>query len=193
MVNKTKTILTAMVTLACLPFMSTTHADHDTQHYWVDEDVEYKCLNNINKIPKTNNVSPCSDFSIATNYWDNVSNSTWDLDPYPHGSRVNVTGASLHDDDWAAVAGTTRNGDNTIEYGYVQFNTTFAHTFGDVTAGDNNAIDFEYVAVHEIGHLLRLTHSNVNGSIMEPAVGTGDDFLGLHAHDIAEIQGKYST
>ena len=72
------------------------------------------------------------------------------MDPYSHGTRVNVTGAPLDDDDWAAVAGVTTNGNDTIEYGYIQFNTTFSETFGDVTAGDTDTIDFEYVSVHEI-------------------------------------------
>ena len=95
------------------------------------------------------------------------------------------------DDDWAALAGITNNGDDTIEFGYIQFNTTMSETFGDVTAGDTNEVDFEYVAVHETGHLLRFTHSTTSGSVMEEGIGVGDDFNGLHSHDISEIQGKY--
>lgn len=188
--SKYKTILTLIV-LTTVSLIPMAYADHNTQYYWVDEDVKYKCLRGINSIPKTSNTSPCSDFSTATNYWDGVPDSTWDLDPHSHGTRVNITGASLYDDDWAAVAGVTTNGNNTIEYGYIQFNITFSETFGDVTGGDTDTIDFEYVSVHEIGHLLRLTHSTTDGSVMEASVDIGDDFTGLHSHDISEIQGKY--
>ncbi len=185
-------LLLSIMAVTTISLMSSVaYADHDTQYYWIDEDVEYKCLSGINSIPKTSNVSPCSDYSTATNFWDNVSSSTWDLDPSSHGSRVNITGASLEDDDWAALAGITNNGDNTIEFGYIQFNTTMSETFGDVTAGDTNEVDFEYVAVHETGHLLRFTHSTTSGSVMEESIGVGDDFNGLHSHDISEIQGKY--
>ena len=184
-------ILVATVVIPISLTSYNAYADHGTPHYWVDEDVEYRCLSSINSITKTANVSPCSDFNTATNFWDDVPNSTWDLDPYNHGSQVNIAGASLSNPTFAAVAYVETNGDNTIESGYIQFNTTFHRTFGDVTAGDTGIVDFEYVAVHEIGHLLRLTHSQTNGSVMEDSIGTGQDFNGLHSHDIAEIQGKY--
>ena len=66
--NSEYKIVLTLIVLTSVPLMPIAYADHDTQYYWADEDVEYKCLSGINSILKTGNTSPCPDFSTATNY-----------------------------------------------------------------------------------------------------------------------------
>uniref|UniRef100_A0A0A0KS47 Peptidase metallopeptidase domain-containing protein n=2 Tax=Cucumis sativus TaxID=3659 RepID=A0A0A0KS47_CUCSA len=52
--------------------------------------------------------------------------------------------------------------------------------------------DMETVALHEIGHLLGLHHSSVEGAIMWPSI-MGGATKGLHADDIEGIKVLYTT
>ncbi|KAF5471126.1 hypothetical protein F2P56_011589 [Juglans regia] len=54
------------------------------------------------------------------------------------------------------------------------------------------AFDWETVALHEIGHLLGLHHSSVQGAIMEPLISQGVT-KGLNADDIAGIRALYNV
>lgn len=54
------------------------------------------------------------------------------------------------------------------------------------------AFDLETVAVHEIGHLLGLGHSSVEGAIMYPSISTGVR-KSLHADDIQGIRALYNV
>ncbi|KAG6386835.1 hypothetical protein SASPL_152011 [Salvia splendens] len=51
--------------------------------------------------------------------------------------------------------------------------------------------DLETVAIHEIGHLLGLGHSAVNGAIMFPSIGAGQT-KNLHPDDIEGIRVLYN-
>ncbi|CAK9308934.1 unnamed protein product [Citrullus colocynthis] len=55
-----------------------------------------------------------------------------------------------------------------------------------------NFYDVETVALHEIGHLLGLHHSSVEGAIMWPSI-MGGTTKGLHADDIEGIRVLYTT
>ncbi|MDD0148443.1 matrixin family metalloprotease, partial [Shigella flexneri] len=55
-----------------------------------------------------------------------------------------------------------------------------------------NAFDVETVAIHEIGHLLGLGHSNVREAIMFPSIGAGQT-KNLHADDINGIRALYNV
>ncbi|KAG6602465.1 Metalloendoproteinase 3-MMP, partial [Cucurbita argyrosperma subsp. sororia] len=55
----------------------------------------------------------------------------------------------------------------------------------------SGSFDLETVALHEIGHLLGLQHSSIEGAIMWPSVPEGDS-KGLHADDIAGIKALYN-
>ncbi|KAJ8750016.1 hypothetical protein K2173_013931 [Erythroxylum novogranatense] len=57
------------------------------------------------------------------------------------------------------------------------------------TAG---TFDLETVALHEIGHLLGLGHSSVEGAIMYPSIAPGTT-KGLHADDIQGIRALYGA
>ncbi|TXG64629.1 hypothetical protein EZV62_011623 [Acer yangbiense] len=55
----------------------------------------------------------------------------------------------------------------------------------------SNSFDLETVALHEIGHLLGLGHSQVQGAIMFPSISTGVT-KGLHQDDIQGIRVLYN-
>uniref|UniRef100_A0A2N9FS30 Peptidase metallopeptidase domain-containing protein n=1 Tax=Fagus sylvatica TaxID=28930 RepID=A0A2N9FS30_FAGSY len=55
-----------------------------------------------------------------------------------------------------------------------------------------NAFDLETVALHEIGHLLGLDHSEVEGAIMWPTISSGRT-QGLHRDDIDGIKALYNV
>ncbi|XP_044952375.1 metalloendoproteinase 3-MMP-like [Hordeum vulgare subsp. vulgare] len=55
------------------------------------------------------------------------------------------------------------------------------------------AVDLESVAVHEIGHLLGLGHSSVQGAIMYPTIRTGTRKVDLESDDVQGIQSLYGT
>ncbi|KAB1209092.1 Metalloendoproteinase 1 [Morella rubra] len=54
------------------------------------------------------------------------------------------------------------------------------------------AFDLETVALHEIGHLLGLRHSSVEGAIMFSSISSGMK-KGLHGDDIQGIKALYNT
>ena len=53
------------------------------------------------------------------------------------------------------------------------------------------AFDLEIVALHEIGHLLGLDHSLVEGAIMWPSIRSGVT-QGLHRDDIDGLKALYN-
>ncbi|XP_010460187.1 PREDICTED: metalloendoproteinase 3-MMP [Camelina sativa] len=62
---------------------------------------------------------------------------------------------------------------------------------GDGVLSVTEAIDLESVAVHEIGHLLGLGHSSVEGSIMYPTITTGMRKVELTTNDVEGVQYLY--
>lgn len=63
---------------------------------------------------------------------------------------------------------------------------------GDASSSPG-AVDLESVAVHEIGHLLGLGHSSVQGAIMYPTIRTGTRKVELETDDVQGIQSMYGT
>ncbi|XP_038716109.1 metalloendoproteinase 3-MMP-like [Tripterygium wilfordii] len=82
---------------------------------------------------------------------------------------------------------------------------TLAHAFAPTTGwfhydadepwsvgATRGAFDLETVALHEIGHLLGLGHSSVEGAIMFPTISSGVTKLGLHGDDLQGIKVLYN-
>lgn len=59
------------------------------------------------------------------------------------------------------------------------------------SSGSSSAVDMESVAVHEIGHLLGLGHSSVEGAIMFPTISAGTRSVELQSDDIEGVQNLY--
>lgn len=65
---------------------------------------------------------------------------------------------------------------------------------GDITrASSDVAVDLESVAVHEIGHLLGLGHSSVQGTIMYPTITSRTRKVDLASDDVLGIQNLYGS
>ncbi|XP_060959013.1 metalloendoproteinase 3-MMP-like [Cannabis sativa] len=71
--------------------------------------------------------------------------------------------------------------------GRVHFDAEESWAIGPVA----EAYDVETVALHEIGHILGLQHSSVEGAIMYPEIGAGIT-KGLHGDDIQGINALYN-
>jgi len=56
-----------------------------------------------------------------------------------------------------------------------------------------NGFDVETIALHEIGHILGLQHSNVSGSVMFPTVSSNSTKRALTADDLSGIRELYPT
>ncbi|KAL5725286.1 neutrophil collagenase [Ranunculus cassubicifolius] len=81
----------------------------------------------------------------------------------------------------------------TLAHAFAPTNGRF-HYDGDETWADGvleGAFDLETVSLHEIGHLLGLSHSSVEGAIMYPSIASG--FRGdLHGDDVQGIKALYN-
>ncbi|CAN0924674.1 Metalloendoproteinase 5-MMP [Linum grandiflorum] len=75
------------------------------------------------------------------------------------------------------------------EDGRFHYNGDLSYTSGAVRPG---AFDYETVALHEIGHLLGLGHSDIEGAIMYPKIQSGVT-KGLHQDDIQGIRALYNV
>jgi hypothetical protein len=62
------------------------------------------------------------------------------------------------------------------------------HTWVDGALG---GFDIETVALHEIGHLLGLMHTDVSGSVMFPTVSANSTLRSLQSDDLAGIRALY--
>ncbi|EXB47730.1 Metalloendoproteinase 1 [Morus notabilis] len=72
--------------------------------------------------------------------------------------------------------------------GRLHFDADETWAIGEVA----DAFDVETVALHEIGHILGLLHSSVEGAIMYPQIGSGLT-KGLNADDIQGINALYNV
>ena len=75
--------------------------------------------------------------------------------------------------------------------GKVHFDDDEEFIFGKDTNRDQNGVNFFDVAVHEFGHTLGLSHSNVQGAIMNPYIAHDRRYLVLHEDEIEGMAAIY--
>lgn len=86
----------------------------------------------------------------------------------------------------------------TLAHAFSPPNGNFHLDAAENWAADNGTrrvseIDLESVAVHEIGHLLGLGHSSVEGAIMFPTISSGTRKVELASDDVVGVQQLYGA
>ena len=131
-------------------------------------------------------------FETASDIWDIVSNSNWDLDELSTG-EIPVGADDLGNTTPSTLAQTTTNMNiwNDITSASVDFNDNTSVSFTDVDQTTTYAFDYVTVAVHEIGHLLHLKHDSDSNSPMYGSLSAGEKKRVLTSHDESVIAGMY--
>ena len=102
-------------------------------------------------------------------------------------------GSKLAHASFPPGAGSTCGGNSMETYsGNVHFDDDCGWEVGDAPAPFDNSYDLLFVAVHEVGHALGLTHSDPP-DVMKPTFGDDEMFGGLTGNDVANIQDGYSS
>ena len=71
--------ITIIASVGIISSVTVSFALHDwAQPSWSSSTHTYKCLSSLNSLAD-NTVSECTDFGLATDYWDNVSSSNWNF------------------------------------------------------------------------------------------------------------------
>ncbi|CAN1153318.1 Metalloendoproteinase 2-MMP [Linum perenne] len=105
------------------------------------------------------------------------------------GNRPDIM-VSFHRGDHGDGAPFERKG-GTIAQAFAPENGRFHYDADEPWGvGNHRAFDLETVALHEIGHLLGLGHSSVEGATMYPTIAIGAT-KGLHRDDIQGIKSLY--
>lgn len=166
---------------------------HDfLQPTWTSASHTFECTASLDDINEDAYVDPCDDFETASDIWDIVSNSNWDLDESGSG-EIPIGSANLGSGSPVTIAQTTTNtnfwGD--IISASMDFNNNNAVSFTDVDQTTTYAFDYVSVSVHEIGHLLHLAHSSETDSPMYASLSAGEKSRILTDHDEDAIAGMY--
>lgn len=147
----------------------------------------------------TNDVGGTAEFAATRNAfqtWAAVIPLTFREVGLNDNPDVVIDWRPANDPDLSMVGGTLAHADfppdcsvvtNTLPKP-VHFDDT-EHTW--VIGATPGAFDVESVAVHEIGHIIGLAHSNVAGSIMFPSISSNGTNQALTQDDISGAQGLY--
>ena len=189
--EKALTTLVAISLIASVIVLSNTtesYAWHDfATPSWGSATHTYKCLSSLDSLADSS-VDECDDLQTAADYWNDVANSDWDLTENSSG-EVEMSGANLGTGTTIARMTPTTNWYGGFIDAKIEFNNQ--KDFTDSAQGDEDAFDWQTVAVHEIGHLLKLNHNSETGS---PLYSTLDEDVvrrTLTAHDKSVTAGKY--
>jgi len=185
------TILLGITIIASVGIVSSANisfAAHDWYTpSWNTPTHTFQCLSSLYTLGDLT-VSECTDFGLATDYWDDVTDSDWNL-YYSSSGEVELSGANLGTGSTIALTTLTNNW-GTITDAKIEFNNQKSFTDASVTS--LSSYDWQSVSVHETGHLLNLGEEWLNtDSPMYWDLGYDEVRRALEPHDIAAIQGKY--
>jgi hypothetical protein len=150
--------------------------------------------------PGTNDTAGTSEFSAvraAFASWASVAPLTFTEVGAGGGPDVMIDWRNANDPDLSMVGGTLAHADfppdcdvvtNTLPKPVHFDDSEHTWSIGAVF----NAFDVETVALHEIGHIIGLQHSSVNGAVMFPTVSSNFTLRVLQPDDIAGVQSLYA-
>lgn len=150
---------------------------------WISGTQYYKCVSSLSSIDN-DVIDPCPDFQKAADLWNKVDQSAWSLTGSTSG--INIGAEDL--EPMRTIARASTFGWPFHITAWINFNTDHAFGNGPTPAG---SFDYKTVALHEIGHLLRLNHRPDTSSIMHQSLSPNTVKFQLANPEIAAIQEMY--
>ncbi len=149
----------------------------------------------------TNDVAGASEFEAVRNAfatWAEAAPLTFTELTTSQNPDIVIDWRPANDPDHSMVGGVLAHADFPPGCGVVTNTLPLPVHFDDqehqwVIGAVANGFDVETVALHEIGHILGLQHSDVAGSVMFPSVSSNSTKRTLTADDIAGIDQLYPT
>jgi len=184
------TILLTISVIAIVGILSTTEVTYAWHDFltpsWGSATHTYKCFSSLDSLADSY-VDECGDLEPSADYWNNVANSNWDLTESSSG-EVDMTGANLGTGSTIARMTPTYSWGTIID-AKIEFNNQ--KSFTDAAQTAINAFDWQTVAVHEMGHLLKLNHNSESGSPLYSMLDYDEVRRALTSHDESVTAGKY--
>ncbi|MCH9657446.1 matrixin family metalloprotease [archaeon] len=185
------TILLGLAIIASVAVTSTitvSYAWHDfLQPTWSGATHTYKCMSSLDTLGDTY-VDECGDLDPSSDVWNVVANSNWDLSENASTGEIEISGANLGTAGIAKMTATVSWG--TITDAQIEFNNQEGWTDALFTASSTD-YDYESVAIHEMGHLLKLADDSDTNSPMHGQIDPDVVRRTLTTHDKAAIAGQY--
>ena len=160
---------------------------------WPQTEVTYAFDTGTNDVAGTGEFQATRD---AFQSWDSVIPLTFREVGANDNPDVLIGWRPANDPDLNMVGGTLAHADFPPACGVVTNNLPKPVHFDDtehtwVIGALTGAYDVESVALHEIGHIIGLAHSNVAGAVMFPSIGSNGTNRALTQDDISGAQNLY--